>query len=604
MTRTVPRYRPRSPNFFASRSSPSRPAVWFALWAAAAILTQCDSPGSTGPQHVEFKAPPAALEVGGRSSSSRWLGGYLSHARENSDENAWTIQTASAPERAGEYRPFAPGESIPRLEPLSKTPVWLRFRLRNSSPRAARILLELRNASLVEVDLFAPPAQTANQGADFDRHQSGNGRPFSLRRIPYRTSAFALTVPPGEGTYYLRIAGYSYKKIPLRVFLQESDFERMAAAYTIFHGIFYGALGVMAIFNALLYFTIRDRSYIFMTAFIAFWATTMFIGDGYGRQYFWPDTIWFGDFFGVLNPAATICLLLFLRSFLRTRRHTPWIDRYVLPALIASYALVALSYPFLSDYLRMLIGFAIVLPSGFFVALLAFGLGVYVWRRGNPAGKYHTLAGGVFMIIGELQYLEVFDFVASNPLTENGARIGFVVYITLLTVGTGQRIKQIKESLQKLNARLQLEELRGELPAETTDPAAHLKETADPRPATEWTITPRTEALLQKTIARIQTDFRSEISRESLAQELDWNPDNLGRFFKMYTGERVGDFINRLRVECAAELLRDTEDRVTEIAFAVGFDSLKTFNRNFARILHTTPSEFRKISRMAPEATA
>ena len=121
------------------------------------------------------------------------------------------------------------------------------------------------------------------------------------------------------------------------------------------------------------------------------------------------------------------------------------------------------------------------------------------------------------------------------------------------------------------------------------------------RSPTEWTITPRTEALLQKTIERIRQDFRSEISRESLALELDWNQDNLGRFFKMYTGERIGDFINRLRVETAAGILRDTEDRITDIAFAVGFDSLKTFNRNFVRVLHTTPTEFRKISRMAPE---
>jgi AraC-like DNA-binding protein len=564
----------------------------------AADLKHGSQPTSAPPA-LEIASPTAALRISGR-----WLGDYLSFLREEEeagrarttqapDRPPWTIADVSDPERAAGFESFDAGVTIPRFSALSAAPVWLRFRLRNSGPGAKRILLELRNASLVEVDLYAP-----NRNGDrFQRQQSGKGRPFNIRRIPYRTPVFALIVPPGEHTYHIRIAGYSYKKIPLRIFFTESDFESSAAAYTILHGLFYGALSVMAIFNALLYLTIRDRGYIYMASFISFWALSMFIGDGYARQFIHPDKAWIAELFGVFNPLATICLLMFLRGFLRTRRHTPLIDRYLLPALILSYSLVALSYPFQTDYLRVLIGFAIVLPSGFFVALLAFALGIVVWRRGNPAGKYHTLAGCVFMIIGELQYLEVFDFVASNLLTENGARIGFVVYITLLTVSTGQRIRKIIESLQKLNARLRLEELRGDGPAEADD-----QPEADDarRPAPEWTITPRTEALLQKTIARIQNDFRNEISRESLALELDWNPDNLGRFFKMYTGERIGDFINRLRVECAAELLRDTEDRVTEIAFAVGFDSLKTFNRNFARILHTTPSEFRKISRMAP----
>ncbi len=586
--------------------------VWLGLACASCDVTPqaaVDAASAAG-----LLEPPAfVIAADGKSaragSAGFWSGEFLSVARESPGESGaaagdsagrpWTIVEASAASRTDAYRPLAPDDGIPRFDALSAAPIWLRFRLQNDDSRARRVLLELRNASLIEVDLYVPAATDSG----FERMVSGAARAFSERRIPYRTPVFAFAVPPGVHTCYLRIAGYSYKKLPLRIFTSESDFAESAAAYTILHGSFYGMLGIMAVFNALLFFTIRDQSYVFMTLFIVFWGLTMFIADGYGQQFFWPGAARSGSFFNVFNPLATISLLLFLRGFLRTRRHAPRIDRFVLPALIAAYALVVISYPVQSDYLRVVLGLQLVLPSGFFVAMLAFALGIIAWRRGNPAGRYHTLAGCVFMIIGELQYLEVFDLVASNIVTENGARVGFVVYITMLTIGTGQRIRKLKESLQKLNARLQLEELRGEN-LEVATPGENANESPElaPRAAAEWTITPRTEALLQKTIARIQEDFRSEISRESLALELDWNPDNLGRFYKMYTGERIGDAINRLRVEQAAALLRDTEDRVTEIAFAVGFDSLKTFNRNFARLLHTTPSEFRKISRLAPGA--
>jgi AraC-like DNA-binding protein len=53
------------------------------------------------------------------------------------------------------------------------------------------------------------------------------------------------------------------------------------------------------------------------------------------------------------------------------------------------------------------------------------------------------------------------------------------------------------------------------------------------------------------------------------------------------------DYLSRVRVEAVKQLLRDPHKRVSEVAYAVGFQSLSQFNRVFSRIAGVSPSAFR-----------
>ena len=52
--------------------------------------------------------------------------------------------------------------------------------------------------------------------------------------------------------------------------------------------------------------------------------------------------------------------------------------------------------------------------------------------------------------------------------------------------------------------------------------------------------------------------------------------------------------IDRLRLDYAARQLRTTDQRITAIWQDAGFESQKTFNRNFLACYHMTPSRYRK----------
>ena len=109
-------------------------------------------------------------------------------------------------------------------------------------------------------------------------------------------------------------------------------------------------------------------------------------------------------------------------------------------------------------------------------------------------------------------------------------------------------------------------------------------------------ITSSIEEKIKQAMSYLTDNYTSNISREGLAASLNMHPDSLGRFFKMYTGKRINEFINNLRITKAAAQIASTDRSIIDIAFEVGFESLTTFNRAFMKEMKMTPSEHREKS--------
>jgi AraC-like DNA-binding protein len=91
----------------------------------------------------------------------------------------------------------------------------------------------------------------------------------------------------------------------------------------------------------------------------------------------------------------------------------------------------------------------------------------------------------------------------------------------------------------------------------------------------------------------IKEHATEKISLEKVATTIGINPTHLSEKFKKVTGVKFVDYIARIRFERARKLLDDVDLRVSEIAFAVGFQSLSQFNRVFKRLSRTSPSAYR-----------
>jgi AraC-like DNA-binding protein len=110
----------------------------------------------------------------------------------------------------------------------------------------------------------------------------------------------------------------------------------------------------------------------------------------------------------------------------------------------------------------------------------------------------------------------------------------------------------------------------------------------------QHSVTVNIEEKIKKAISYISENYHSDISREGLASSINMHPDSFGRFFKIYTGKKINEFINELRVIEAAGKIRNSDDNIIDIAFSAGFESLPTFNRAFMKLMKVTPTKYRE----------
>lgn len=114
-------------------------------------------------------------------------------------------------------------------------------------------------------------------------------------------------------------------------------------------------------------------------------------------------------------------------------------------------------------------------------------------------------------------------------------------------------------------------------------------------------ITDMTEIKLKSVIDFIDQNYAQDISREGLAGAIDISTDYMSRLFRKYTGKKINEYINELRIRDAMKKLDDKNNKVIDIALSVGFESLSTFNRAFKYVTGITPSDYRNQPRNAPE---
>ena len=88
--------------------------------------------------------------------------------------------------------------------------------------------------------------------------------------------------------------------------------------------------------------------------------------------------------------------------------------------------------------------------------------------------------------------------------------------------------------------------------------------------------------------------YHEPLTLSFLANEMHTNRNAVSAIFSQQLHIRFTDYINSLRIEEARRLLKNTEESITAISAAVGFETIRTFNRAFQRASGMSPTEYRK----------
>ena len=101
-------------------------------------------------------------------------------------------------------------------------------------------------------------------------------------------------------------------------------------------------------------------------------------------------------------------------------------------------------------------------------------------------------------------------------------------------------------------------------------------------------------SVLAQVEKEINENYMNNISLKSLSEKLFINSAYLGQLFRKKYGKTFKEYLNEVRIEKAAELLRTTNLRVYQISEMVGYQSLDYFINKFVQIKKHTPTQYRK----------
>ncbi|WP_214226334.1 AraC family transcriptional regulator [Pedobacter sp. B4-66] len=98
---------------------------------------------------------------------------------------------------------------------------------------------------------------------------------------------------------------------------------------------------------------------------------------------------------------------------------------------------------------------------------------------------------------------------------------------------------------------------------------------------------------IQHIIKYIEEHYHQNISIQKLEHISNYSYRNVQRVFKAIFRESLGAFQKRLKLENAYKKLIYTSDTITDISYAVGFDSLQSFSKAFKKQFKVSPIQAR-----------
>lgn len=92
----------------------------------------------------------------------------------------------------------------------------------------------------------------------------------------------------------------------------------------------------------------------------------------------------------------------------------------------------------------------------------------------------------------------------------------------------------------------------------------------------------------------IENNYMKDINRDKLAKMVSIDRYNLSRAFNERIGQSLSSYLNNIRIRKAAELLKNPDLSITEIAYFIGFKSIEHFSRKFKHCYGVSPKGFRE----------
>jgi signal transduction histidine kinase/CheY-like chemotaxis protein len=316
----------------------------------------------------------------------------------------------------------------------SRSAYWVRFNLLSQSDQKWYLRSNSMLSDEYNLYLLADKREVTAQYA----HQTKQ----------YRYPTWSLTLPKNQLLYvYIRVTnGDSIISLPVELITADNFVEQTKQDYRLY-GSVYGGLLAIAAYNLLLFFSLRESSYLILVVHILSMAVTMHLTT----PVFDPIPILNDSgayFFSAPVYIAIISIVLFSRQLLQVSPRLPVAD-FALKGIVW----LALGLIFVTGLIPA--GTLLMNLLGLVTLLVVFATSLLLARLGDRIAQYFS---GIFLLIllfiipnllvliwGETHWNTQSFYVLGMP-------VGHVIFILLLSIIQAERVRLLREQMQHTQA--------------------------------------------------------------------------------------------------------------------------------------------------------
>lgn len=301
---------------------------------------------------------------------------------------------------------------------FSDSTYWFRFHVTNTTAAIQHLILQHR-FPLIDSMEFHIIRQNELTGY----HAIGDAAPASERKLVHSDFLVPLELGPQESaTILIRVKSNSGLQFPLSLWERDAY---LANDHTlsIMHGLFYGLVLAMALYHLLIYYSIRELSFLYYALFYLSLLLTYLCLHGVVSAYFWPDFSYVSNrFINIAMSASVLFANLFTLEFLQIELTRPKLARLLRSLAYASVAIIVASlvlpYPWVVNSMLGLTAVVLIVLSAALIIRLI---------DGYPPAKYAFL-GGICASLGfAITMLGNLGFIPVTPAVESAAYVGIIL---------------------------------------------------------------------------------------------------------------------------------------------------------------------------------
>jgi|JI10StandDraft_1071094.scaffolds.fasta_scaffold14052_3 class 3 adenylate cyclase len=339
---------------------------------------------------------------------------------------------------------------------------WLRFQIKNqNSFLNDDWIFFVEYPQLDSVNFYFPIDHEQEEEDVYIEKEGGDQLPFAKRDIESRVLNF--TVPfeiSKDPVIYMRVHSISVMQIP--VYLAPQRLFHMRDNETqIIMGIYFGIMLIMGFYNLFLFFSLREKIYLYYVLTVFFSILYMVSFHGYGYRHFWSEYPYIQNRVIHLSGLTTIFFLnLFTVEFLDTKKFAPFLDKILKVLLLLSIPAFIISF-FLSSNVPIIL---INLISLFYPGVLI-ASGIIVLRKGNKAARLYLVGWGFAAIVGSFTVMRSFGLIQDHRLLNYLSLITGSLEVAFFSFALADKINILKKAKAEAEEKLisTLEEANQEL---------------------------------------------------------------------------------------------------------------------------------------------